>query len=115
MISIILMSITYNIFQVLGVTSRRLPGRGLGSKSNLNQRGIGNFKATDVGEESLSSQPMKVCRPSVASNIVVRIIILCLPAAIRSAEDFPKRFKPKPLGWLEIWSNVPEDFVSCNR
>ena len=57
MIYIILMSITYNTSQVLGVTSGRLPGRGLGSKSNLNQRGIGNSKTTDFGEESLSSRP----------------------------------------------------------
>ena len=51
--------------------------------------------ATDFGEESLSSQARKFeCRPSVASNIVVRIVILCSPAAIRS----PKEVRAKASG-----------------
>ena len=56
MISVLSTSITYNTSLVLGVTSGKLPCGGLVSKSNLSQRGIGNLKATDVDEESLSSQ-----------------------------------------------------------
>ena len=60
------------------------------------------------------------CRPLVSSNVVVRIVIRCCqPAGILlcSMENFPKRFKPKLLNWLETRSNarVPEDFVSCSR
>ena len=104
-ISVLLTSITYNTSQVLGVTSRRLPGRGLGSKSNLNQRGIGNSMTTDFGEESLSSFMIAAAkfsnasRPSVSSNVVVRIVIRCWPAGILlySMENFQKRFKPELL------------------
>ena len=53
MISVLLTSITYNTSQVLGVTSGKLPCGGLASKSNLNQRGIGDLMATDFDEQSL--------------------------------------------------------------